>query len=105
LKFEILFSRSAEVGRNTHVAYEEWVDFGVEAERLGHWPVRITQHHFASERDHRPFRVAESEPPTLVPATARSPVINGETIRIDGAMRLPAIWRKSSLGICAEESP
>jgi len=87
------------------VAYQEWVDFGVEAERLGHSSFRMTQHHFASERDHRPFDVAQSEPPTLVPATARNPVINGETIRIDGAMLLPAGWRTSSLGICTEASP
>jgi hypothetical protein len=105
LKFGILFSRSPEVGRNTHLAYEEWVDFGVEAERLGYSSFWTTQYRFASERDCRPFGVAESESPTLVRAIARNPVINGATIRINDAMRLPAGWRTSSLGVCGEGAP
>jgi alkanesulfonate monooxygenase SsuD/methylene tetrahydromethanopterin reductase-like flavin-dependent oxidoreductase (luciferase family) len=61
MKFGILFPRSVEVGRNMHEAYQEWVDLGVEVERLGFWSFWTTQHHFGSERDYRPFDVPESE--------------------------------------------
>ena len=63
MKFGILFSRSVEVGRNMHDAYQEWVDFGVEVERLGFWSYWTTQHHFAHERDYLPFDTPESEWP------------------------------------------
>ena len=63
MKFGILFSRSTEVGRNMHEAYQEWVDFGVEVERLGYWSYWTTQHHFASERDYIPFNTPASEWP------------------------------------------
>ena len=40
---------------------EEFVDSGVQAERLGYWSLWVTEHHFASDRSYRPFDVSEDE--------------------------------------------
>jgi alkanesulfonate monooxygenase SsuD/methylene tetrahydromethanopterin reductase-like flavin-dependent oxidoreductase (luciferase family) len=39
----------------------EYIDSGVQAERLGFWSLWVTEHHFGSDRNYRPFDVSEDE--------------------------------------------
>jgi alkanesulfonate monooxygenase SsuD/methylene tetrahydromethanopterin reductase-like flavin-dependent oxidoreductase (luciferase family) len=49
------------VGGDHQQALRDFVDSGVQAERLGYWSLWVTEHHFGSDRDYRPFGVPESE--------------------------------------------
>jgi alkanesulfonate monooxygenase SsuD/methylene tetrahydromethanopterin reductase-like flavin-dependent oxidoreductase (luciferase family) len=57
LKFGVLGMTSAELGSDHGSVMQRWVDFAVEADRLGYWSVWTTEHHFASNHDYKPFGV------------------------------------------------
>ena len=42
-------------------ALNEWLNLGIEAERLGFWSAWTTEHHFQSDRDYQPYGVSADE--------------------------------------------
>jgi alkanesulfonate monooxygenase SsuD/methylene tetrahydromethanopterin reductase-like flavin-dependent oxidoreductase (luciferase family) len=51
----------APLGSDHRKVLLEYIDSGVQAERLGFWSLWVTEHHFGSDRNYRPFDVSEDE--------------------------------------------
>jgi alkanesulfonate monooxygenase SsuD/methylene tetrahydromethanopterin reductase-like flavin-dependent oxidoreductase (luciferase family) len=63
VKFGLFSQTAAPLGSNHAKLYEDFLDFAVEAERLGFWSLWTTEHHFSPDKTYRPYGASDTEYP------------------------------------------
>jgi len=64
VKFGLFNQTTAPIGSDHATLYRQFLDFALEAERLGFWSMWTTEHHFSPDKSYRPYDVSDEEYPT-----------------------------------------
>jgi alkanesulfonate monooxygenase SsuD/methylene tetrahydromethanopterin reductase-like flavin-dependent oxidoreductase (luciferase family) len=63
VKFGLFSQTAAPLGSDHAKLYGDFLDFAIEAERLGYWSLWTTEHHFSPDKTYRPYGANETEYP------------------------------------------